>query len=87
MATVFIPGPWLKLTGGAAQLTARGRTVREIIAELDATFPGLQARLCDGDRLTPGLAVVVGTSIAAGGLLAEVPAEAEVHFVQAVGGG
>lgn len=87
MPTVFIPSPLRKLTGGAAKLPVLGGTVRDIIAELDATFPGLQARLCDDDRLKPGLAVVIGTSIAAGGLLAEVPTDAEVHFIQSVGGG
>lgn len=87
MATVFVPSALRKLTGGMATVEVRARTVRQVIAEVDAMFPGVQARLCDGDRLKPGLAVVVGTSIAGGGLLADVPADAEVHFVQSVGGG
>lgn len=87
MATVFIPSALRRWTGGADRVEACGATVRDIIAELEARYPGLQPRLCEDDRLRPGLAVVVGTSIAAGGLLAEVPEGAEVHFVQAVGGG
>ena len=87
MATVFIPTALRRWSGGAAQVEARGGTVRDIIVDLERQHPGLQSRLCEGDRLKPGLAVVVGTSVAAAGLLADVPAGAEVHFVQAVGGG
>jgi hypothetical protein len=87
MPTVFIPSALRKLAGGATKLPVSGRSVRDIIAELDARFPGLQSRLCDDDRLKSGLAVVIGTSIAPGGLLAAVPDDAEVHFIQSVGGG
>lgn len=87
MATVFIPSALRRLTGGVDRVEARGRNVRDVIAALETQFPGLQQRLCEGDRLKPGLSVVVGTSIAGGGLLAEVPENAEVHFVQAIGGG
>ena len=51
MTTVFIP-PLLKaITGGVDTVEVRGATVREAIAELDVKFPGLRARLCDGDEL------------------------------------
>src|SRR6185436_513862 len=87
MTTVFIPSALRRWTGGADRVEAHGRSVREIIADLESQHPGLQSRLCDGDRLKPGLSVVVGTSIAAAGLLADVPVGAEVHFVPMVGGG
>lgn len=87
MPAVFIPRPLRRLTNGVDRVEASGRTVRDVIADLDARFPGFAQRVCDGDRLKPGLSVVVGTSIAAEGLLAEVPPTAEVHFVPAVGGG
>ena len=87
MPTVFIPSPLRRLTGGAARVDATGRTVRALIDDLESRFPGLRARLCEDGRLKAGLSVVVGTSIQAAGLLAEVPEDAEVHFVQAVGGG
>lgn len=87
MVDVFIPSALRRLTGGAARVPANGRTVGELVADLDAQFPGLRDRLCEGDRLRPGLAVVVGAAVEPRGLLAEVPDGAEVHFVQAVGGG
>jgi molybdopterin synthase sulfur carrier subunit len=87
MVTVFIPSALRRLTNGAARVEARGRTVRALIDDLDSRFPGLRQRLSEDGRLKPGLAVVVGTSIQAAGLLADVPEDAEVHFVPAVGGG
>jgi len=87
MAIVFIPSALRRLTGGASRVEVAGRTVRDVIAGLEVQFPGLQQRLCEADRLKPGLSVVVGTAIAGAGLLAEVPENAEVHFVQAIGGG
>jgi molybdopterin synthase sulfur carrier subunit len=87
MPTVFIPRPLRRWTQGAVRVEAAGRTVGSVIDDLESRFPGLRARLCDEDRLKPGLAVVVGTSISSRGLLTDVPEDAEVHFVQAVGGG
>ena len=87
MAVVFIPSPLRRLTSGTISVEIPGRTVREVIANLEARFPGILQRLCEGDRLKPGLSGVVGTSIAGAGLMADVPENTEVHFVQAVGGG
>ncbi|MBL8851439.1 MAG: MoaD/ThiS family protein [Planctomycetaceae bacterium] len=87
MPIAFIPSALRRLTGGASRVEVAGHTVREVVAALEARFPGVQQRLCENDRLKPGMSVVVGTSIAGAGLMAHVPKDAEVHFVQAVGGG
>ena len=87
MPTVFIPSPLRRWTNGAATVEASGETVRALIDDLESRFPGLRERLCEGDRLKPGLAVVVGTSVSSSGLMTKVPQDAEIHFVQAVGGG
>lgn len=87
MVRVFLPSGLRRLTGGKGELSAFGETVREIIADLERQFPGIRDRLCDTDRLRPGMSVVVGSTIAARGLLEPVPPDAEVHFLPSVGGG
>ncbi len=47
MATVRIPTPLRKLTGGAEEVSATGATIGEIIANLEANHPGIKARICD----------------------------------------
>jgi molybdopterin synthase sulfur carrier subunit len=85
--TVWIPAQLRSLTNGQEMVRVIGGTVREVIAALDHLYPGIKARLCDGDALRPGLAVAVGTQIATLGLLQPVPEGSEVHFLPAVAGG
>ena len=87
MITVYIPPQLRSLTGGADHVTAAGANVRQIIDNLNVQFPGLRARLCDGDTLRPGLTVAVGGTVSSLGLLQKVPDGSEVHFLPAVGGG
>lgn len=50
--SVRIPTPLRSLTGDQALVTASGRTVREILEDLEERFPGIRQRLCDeGGRL------------------------------------
>lgn len=44
---VRIPTPLQGLTGGAAEVTAEGKTVRELIEDLERKYSGIKARLCD----------------------------------------
>ncbi|MBX3443678.1 MAG: MoaD/ThiS family protein [Planctomyces sp.] len=85
--TVQIPASLRRLTGGAAQATARAATVRDLVAALDAQFPGLRDRLCEGDRLRTGLAVAVNSRICSTGLSTPLPAGADVTFLPTVSGG
>ncbi len=87
MATVFIPSQWRDLTGDIAQLEVHGGTLREIAAGLEARFPGLAERMCEGEGIAAGLAVSIDGAIASRGLRSPVPAECEVHFLPAIGGG
>jgi molybdopterin synthase sulfur carrier subunit len=45
---VYIPTPYRELTAGQGHVCAQGRTVAELIADLDRRYPGLRARICDG---------------------------------------
>jgi molybdopterin synthase sulfur carrier subunit len=87
MPVVWIPSLLRGLTGGQERLTVPGRTVRQVIEELERRFPGIQARLCDADDLRPGIAVAVDTQVARRGLGEPVAEQSEVHFLPAVSGG
>lgn len=87
MAQVWIPPLLRSLTGGQDQTSAQGSDVGDVIADLETRFPGLRARLCDGDSLRPGLAAVVDGQVARRGLLEPVGPGSEVHFIPAIGGG
>lgn len=86
MAQVHLPAALRDLTAGATVVTAGGGTVREVIADLERQFPGVQDRLCRGAVLRPGLMAVVGSQMSAG-LNAAVGPDDEVHFLPALGGG
>lgn len=45
---VYIPTPFRELTAGQGHVLANGRTIGELIADLDARYPGLGARIGDG---------------------------------------
>ena len=47
MANVRIPAPLRGLTGGNDQVFAQGKTVAEVLADLEKKFPGLKTRICD----------------------------------------
>lgn len=47
--TVRIPTPLRKLTGDLDVVEIEGTTIDEILANLDANFPGLGERICDED--------------------------------------
>lgn len=87
MPTVFIPPQIRPLTGGVETVELTAGTVREIVNQLDARFPGVRDRLCQDDELRPGLSVSVGSQISSLGLYQKVAPDAEVHFIPAIGGG
>ncbi|HEY7955727.1 MAG: MoaD/ThiS family protein [Polyangia bacterium] len=47
MATVRIPTPLRKLTQGAEEVSASGKNVGELIADLEKHYPGIKERICD----------------------------------------
>ncbi|MEW6750245.1 MAG: MoaD/ThiS family protein [Candidatus Latescibacterota bacterium] len=88
MAVVWIPPLLQRHTGGRNRLPVGGSTVREVIASLEAQFPGMRDRLCTEDgRLRPEIAVAVDSEVVADGLRARVEEASEVHFLLALSGG
>ena len=45
--SVRIPTPLRRVTNGQDKVSIEGATLNEIVASLDAQFPGFKERLCD----------------------------------------
>ena len=89
MAEVWIPPKLQQLTGGNQQVRVEGTTVRRLINNLEAQYPGIKEYLVDEteDDLIPGIAVIIDGEGSQLGLLEKVSDSAEVHFLPAIGGG
>ena len=89
MAAVCIPSLLRDFTGGAERVAATGRTLRQVIGNLEAAYPGLRERLVDEGRDTvhPAFIVVIDGDTGHLGLLQPVGEDSEIVFVPAVSGG
>ena len=87
MATVYIPSLMQTLTGGQQKVEVPGSTVRQIINNLDETFPGMKERLVENNRVKPNISVAVDGVVTTLGILEKVGESSEVHFLPAIGGG
>jgi sulfur-carrier protein len=88
--TVRIPTILRTYTGGSALVTAEPGSLREVIAGLDADYPGLAGRILDDDgRIRRFVNVYVDDEDVrlAGGLETAVPAGGQVSVIPAVAGG
>jgi molybdopterin synthase sulfur carrier subunit len=88
--SVRVPTILRSYTGGAAEVTAPAGTLREVIAGLDAAFPGIGGRILDDTgNLRRFVNVYVGDEDVrfADGLDTPVPAGIGVSVIPAVAGG
>ena len=87
MALVHLPRSLVALFPGTPRrLEARGATVAEVIADLEAQVPGIRNRLLDaGPSLRTHLNVFVGGERAS--LATPVEPDSIVHVIPAVSGG
>jgi molybdopterin converting factor small subunit len=87
---VRIPTILRSYTGGAAEVIASEGSLRDVIADLDAAYPGLGGRIIDdGGKLRRFVNVYVGDEDVrfAQGLDTQVAAGARVSVIPAVAGG
>ena len=49
MATVYIPTPIRRLTGGQSKVVVEGSDVRSLLDAVDAQYPGVNEKLLDDD--------------------------------------
>jgi len=87
MPHVAIPSLLRNLTDGEESVTLPGTTIRELIDNLEHRYPGIKARLCEDDRIKPGIAVYVNGILTRGSLRDPVAEDAEIHFLPAISGG
>ena len=88
--SVRIPTILRTYTGGQAEVTAGPGTLREVLAGLDATYPGLAGRIVDETgNLRRFVNVYVGEEDVrfAQGLETPVPSGGHVSVIPAVAGG
>ncbi len=87
MPVVAIPALIRNLTDGEESVTVDGATIREVINNLDIRYPGTKAKLCEGDRIRPGIGVYVDGVLTKVGMHERVEEDTELHFLPAISGG
>ena len=87
MAVVMIPALLRDLTGGVTSVQVAGGSVREVIGQLEARFPGVQARLIEDGQLRPTISVIVDGAASPQRLRQKLQENSEIHFLPAIGGG
>ena len=88
--TVRLPGALRDATGGQTKIVASGRTLADVIADIDRQHPGFSGRvLDDAGKLRTYVNVYIGEDDARtqGGTAARVPEDAEVMVIPAMAGG
>ena len=84
---VWIPALHRDLTGGVQVVDVSGDSIADVIAALDAAYPGIEARLCEGGRIRPYISVAINGEISRRGLRQKLHEPSEIHFVPSLGGG
>jgi molybdopterin converting factor small subunit len=84
---VWIPSQLRELTDGQRTLSIEGETVRQVIANLERKYPGIQNRLCEGEQLRPSISIVVDGYTSTAKLRHQLQESSEVHFVISISGG
>ena len=87
MAVVFIPSLMQELSNGKERVVVEGNTVRQVIENLEQSYPGFRERLIDQNRVKPNIAVAIDGEITPLGLIGKVSEASEVHFLPAISGG
>ena len=87
MITVRVPSPLRSYTAGAARVSAKGRTVAELLGALDHTHPGMRFRMIDEqERIRPHIRIFINQR-EVHALSEALSASDEVHLICALSGG
>lgn len=87
MHTVRVASPLRSYTAGAAQVSARGRTVAGLLSDLERAHPGMRFRMIDEqDRIRPHIRIFINQREVRS-LDEALAARDEVHLICALSGG
>jgi molybdopterin converting factor small subunit len=75
------------LTDGKNSIQVSGKTVGQALANLDAIYPGVWDRLCQGNDLRPFIIVVVDGEMSGMRVHQPLQENSEVHFLPIMEGG
>ena len=75
------------LTGGQVQVEAPGDTLGELITNLEAAYPGLEARLLNDGRLRGNIAVFIDDQQTTQGLRTRLTPTTRIYSAPAIAGG
>lgn len=86
---VRIPAALRTLTGGADEIKGAGKTVGEVITDLETRHPGLKDRLLDDKGVRRFINIYVGEEDVrfTGGLGTELKAGDQISIIPAIAGG
>ncbi len=85
MTRVVLPTHLRSYTAGVAEVEAAGATLGEVLADLEARFPGLRVRIIDEqDRIRPHIKCYVGSDQAPD---LDAAVVADVYILAALSGG
>jgi molybdopterin synthase sulfur carrier subunit len=87
MAMVFIPALMRPVAGGKDRVEIEGKTLREIVDNLEKAYPGMKALLVADGQIQDGIALAVNGEPSEIGLMMEVPEGGEVQIMPAIAGG
>lgn len=88
MVTVFIPTAFRKFSGEREQVEiAGGGSLRRVIDRLETECPGIKQQLLFNGGVHPGLAIFVNDEQISQGLIEQIPEDATIRILPAMGGG
>jgi molybdopterin synthase sulfur carrier subunit len=87
MATVYIPTHMRDATDGESSVEVPGGQLGKVVDALLNRYPKLRDLLMMEGRVRPDISIAINSQMTENGLLEQVPDDAEVHLVPALGGG
>ena len=84
---VRVPSPLFSYTAQQREVEARGKSIAELLTDLDRQFPGIRFRMIDEqDRLRPHMRIFVNRQETRE-LATTLGGDEEIHIFQALSGG